>query len=35
MNTLTVIIVMVVVYRSVMWLGSMWVAGAEAYDDTE
>lgn len=35
MTTLVVIIVMVAVYKTVRWLGSIWISGAEAYDDSE
>ncbi len=35
MNLLLVVAVMVSVFASVMWLGSIWIAGAEAYDDPE
>ncbi len=35
MNLVFIVAVMMSVYASVMWLGSIWIAGAEAYDDTE
>ncbi len=35
MNLIFVVAVMVSVFASVMWLGSIWIAGAEAYDDPE
>lgn len=35
MTYLTVIVVMVGVYKTVRWLGAMWVTGAEAHDDTD
>ncbi len=35
MNLLFVVLVMVVVFGSVMWLGHVWILGAEAHDDTE
>jgi hypothetical protein len=34
-NLLFVVAIMVSVFASVMWLGSIWIAGAEAYDDPE
>ncbi len=35
MNLILIVAVMVSVFASVMWLGSIWIAGAEAYDDPE
>ncbi len=35
MNLVFIVAVMVAVFASVMWLGSIWIAGAEAYDDPE
>jgi len=34
-NLILIVAVMVAVFSTVMWLGSIWIAGAEAYDDTE
>ena len=35
MSLLLVAAVTVAVFATVKWLGSIWIAGAEAYDDTE
>ena len=35
MNTLLIILVMVTVFNTVRWVGSIWIAGAEAHDHTE
>ncbi len=35
MNLVLVVSVMISVFATVMWLGSIWVAGAEAYDNPE
>ena len=35
MNTLLIVLVMVTVFNTVRWVGSIWIAGAEAYDDSE
>ncbi len=35
MNLVFIVAVMVSVFVTVMWLGSIWIAGAEAYDNPE
>lgn len=35
MTLIIVAAVTIAVFAIVMWLGSIWIAGAEAYDDTE
>ncbi len=35
MNVIVTVFVIVAVFKTIRWLGAIWISGAEAHDDTQ